>query len=604
MQLYKRILTPFILGIAVITGATSCKKGLDYANQNNLNPNNVWSDSTMIGAFLSDIYGGMMPGWPVSGVNTDEGISNAKGMPDYSRGIIAVSTTNAGLNYTNIDKINFFLDKLETLPGTILSESKSKQFAGEAKFWRAWAYWGMVNNLGGVPLILHTQVVDKVDALFVPRNKTSECIAQIVKDLDSAILLLPAAYPNANADYGRITKIAAMAFKGRVLLSYASPLFNPAGNAARWQAAYDANKAAVDFAVSQGCALSPSYLNIWYKERNNEVIMVNQFQYPNHPNNFNSIRPEPLTKDASNNNQPLLSLLLAFPKRDGSAMRLNKEQLSDPVYNSQFLTDFYTNRDDRFYATIFCGGTPYPAPDEVAPVYIKGNSFWNVWRYDAAGNRYVNILNVIHPAMPGNPGLTGFFDRKGLDTTVTAGLGGQAQTDWPEIRFAEVLMNYGECANETGKSGEALQVLKNIRQRAGVLPGESNAYGITASSQSEIREAYIAERQVEFAFEDKRFNDLRRWKRYDILNNQGTRHGLYITLQDGQMVTPSDNIMTAAVRAKFTANYIDNLDGDPAFKFSLDLNHWFYAIPPAQISQSKNVLQQNNEWGGSFDPLQ
>jgi starch-binding outer membrane protein, SusD/RagB family len=603
MKLNHKFLILVLAGAAAISGQ-ACKKGLDYENKNNLNPETVWKDSSMIRAFLSDIYGRMMPGWPFNGNSSDEGISNVRSMPDYNRGIISVSSTTSSLSYTQIDRINFFLDQLGQTPAGVLSEPTSRQYQGEAKFWRAWAYWGMVNNLGGVPLILHTQQTDNIEALFVPRNKTSECVAQIVRDLDSAIMLLPGVYSNAGADYGRITRVAAMAFKGRVLLSYASPLFNPNNDANRWQAAYDANKAAVDFALAQGHALHPAFNKIWVQERNKEVIMVNQFQYPNHANNFNGIRPEPLTKDASNNNQPILSLLLAFPKRDGSPMQFDKDQLTDPAYNAQFLTDFYTNRDDRFYATVFCGGTPYPTPDEVAPIYVKGNSFWNVWRYNAGENRYVNIMNVIHPAMPGNPSITGFFQRKGLDTTVTAGLGGQAQTDWPEIRFAEVLMNYGECANETNRAAEALQVLKDIRKRAGIQPGAGDNYGITATSKSEIREAYIQERYAEFAYENKRFGDLRRWKRYDVLNNQVARHGLYITLKDGQMVVPADNIMTPAVRAKFTANFIDNLDGDAGFKFNLDLNHWFYALPENQISQSKGVLQQNKEWGGPFDPLQ
>ncbi len=589
---------------ATVIGSQSCKKGLDYVNRNNLNPETVWQDSSMIKSFLSDIYGRMMPGWPFNGNSSDEGISNVRSMPDYSRGIISVSATTSGLNYGNIDRINFFLDQLNETPVTVLSTPTNQQYQGEAKFWRAWAYWGMVSSTGGVPLILHTQKTDDIAALFVPRNKTSECVAQIIKDLDSAIMLLPGVYPNAGVNYGRITRVAAMAFKGKVLLHYASPLFNPSNDAARWQAAYDANKAAVDYAVAQGHGLHPIFSKIWVQERNKEVIMVNQFQYPNHPNNFNGIRPEPLTKDASNNNQPILSLLLAFPKKDGSPLQFNKAQLTDPAYNTQFMTDFYTNRDDRFYATVFVGGTPYPCPDEVAPIYVKGNSFWNVWRYSTTENKYVNIMNVIHPAMPGNPSITGFFQRKGLDTTVTAGLGGQAQTDWAEIRFAEVLMNYGECANETGRAAEAIQVLKDIRKRAGILAGAGDTYGITAVSKTDIREAYISERYVEFAYENKRFGDLRRWKRYDILNNQVTRHGLYITLKDGQMVVPADNIMTPSVRAKFTANYIDNLDGDANFKFNLDLNHWFYALPENQISQSKGILQQNKEWGGAFDPLQ
>lgn len=604
MKFNHRLYTLLFAGAAALCGTQSCKKGLDYVNRSSLNPDIVWKDSAMIKAFLSDIYGRGMPGWPFNGNSSDEGISGVRSMPDYNRGIISVSSTTSSLNYAQIDRINYLLDHLQELPANILSTPTNQQYQGEAKFWRAWSYFGMVNNLGGVPLILHTQDAENVASLFVPRNKTSECFAQIVKDLDSAIQMLPAVYPNAGQDYGRITRIAALAFKGKVLMHYASPLFNPGNDAARWEAAYTATKAAMDEAVASGHALHPEFRKIWSQERNKEIIMVNQFQYPNHSNNFNGIRPEPLTKDASNNNQPILQLLLAFPKRDGSAMQFDKNQLGNAAYNSQFLTDFYTNRDDRFYATVFCGGTPYPTPDEVAPIYVKGNSFWNVWRYDAVENKYTNIMNVIHPGMPGNPSITGYFQRKGLDTTVTAGLGGQAQTDWPEIRFAEVMLNFAECANETGRHAAAIQVLKDIRKRAGILAGAGDNYGITAAVKADIREVLIQEKFVEFAYENKRMADLRRWKRYDILNNQVTRSGLYITLKNGEMVTPADNIMTAAVRAKFTAQLIENLDNDANFKFNLDLNHWFYALPESQLSQSKGALKQNTEWGGTFDPLQ
>ncbi len=113
----------------------------------------------------------MMPGWPFSGNSSDEGISNVRSMPDYNRGIISVSSTTSSLSYTQIDRINFFLDQLGQTPAGVLSEPTNRQYQAEAKFWRAWAYWGMVNNLGGVPLILHTQQTDNIDALFVPGIK-------------------------------------------------------------------------------------------------------------------------------------------------------------------------------------------------------------------------------------------------------------------------------------------------------------------------------------------------------------------------------------------------------------------------------------------------
>ena len=179
------------------------------------------------------------------------------------------------------------------------------------------------------------------------------------------------------------------------------------------------------------------------------------------------------------------------------------------------------------------------------------------------------------------------------------------QTDWIEIRFAEVLMNMGECANELGKSNEALDVLYQIRKRAGIDAGVNAQYGITANSTDEIRDAYIRERQVEFAYESKRFGDLRRWKRFDILNNQGARHGMYLVLKpNAPLPDKYETIMDPEIRKNFQMVYIDNLDGDPTYYFDLDLNHWFYALNPNQISQSMNKLEQNNEWGGNFNPLQ
>ena len=602
MKLYLKNIRYFVFSMAVLLVAASCKKGLDYKNNGAINPENVWSDPTMIKAFLNDIYGASMPGWSFDGNSTDEGYNGPKTLGNYQRGIIAADQTTSSLSYSVIDKSNFFLDQLEAVPAGVLPADLKAQYMAEAKFWRAWSYWNMVNNLGGVPLILHTQNADDVNALFKARNKTSECITQIIKDLDDAIAVLPGKY-TSNVDYGRITKVAAMAVKGKVLMTYASPLFNPTNDGSRWQAAYDANKAAKDYALTQGHDLFPNYKNIWYTERNQEVIMVRQYVFPGAGIAFNSIRPTPLTKDATGVNQPTLNLLLAYPKKDGSPMQFDKNQMSDPVYNTQFMTDFYTNRDSRFYATIFFGGVPYPTPDEVSPVYVKGNSFWEVWKYDAATDKYSSAMNVVHTGMTGG-GQTGFWERKGLDTTLVAALYAQGQTDWPVIRYAEVLMNYGECANELGKSGEALQVLKDIRRRAGITAGGGGNYGITAAATSDIRDAYINERQVEFAFENKRFGDLRRWKRYDLLNAQTFKHGLYATLKDGVVITPSETIMNATTRAKLRGVYIDNLDGDPNFKFNLDLNHWFYAIPPAQISQSKNVILQNKEWGGTFDPLQ
>lgn len=597
----KHIIKLSLFCLAVGALPQACTPDLDYVNTGAINPDNVWNDEKLISAFLTDIHGSMAPSWPVNGNSSDEAMNAPGSMGNYLRGIISVASDGQDLVYTNIDKINFFLAKLPTVSPTVLSEEKKKQMTGQALFWRAWDYFGKVVTFGGVPLILNPQDPSNKESLFIPRNKTSECVTQIIADLDAAIASLPDQWDNAN--YGRIDKGAAMALKGKVLLWYASPLFNPSNDPSRWQKAYEANKAAVDFLKAQGKGLLGAYGQIWKQERNKEVIMVNQFSYPDHPFNQAGIRPQPLTQGDANRNQPLLPLLHAYPKKDGSSMQFDPAKLlNDPAYNEQYMTDFVTNRDDRFYATIFTGGTPYPTPD-----LPTGTRYWSAWRKAAdasapGGFKYISLASD-QKAVTIGAGVSGFFEIKGLDNTLTSTVIGNAATDWVEIRFAEVLMNYGEAANEVGKADEALQVLKDIRARAGITPGAAGKYGIAAASQAEIRDAYISERFVEFAFENKRWGDLRRWKRFDLVNQTKFRQGIYFVLKDGEKIEWTDDISNAAVRKKFTAVFIENLDGDPQYKYNLDQKHWFYPLSQKNLEAS-SVLKQNAEWGGTFNPLE
>lgn len=80
-------------------------------------------------------------------------------------------------------------------------------------------------------------------------------------------------------------------------------------------------------------------------------------------------------------------------------------------------------------------------------------------------------------------------------------LSGNTNDNWPVYRYAETLLFLAEAANEQNKTGEALNYLNQVRQRAGLVY-------CTASGQSAIREAILKERRVELAFENKRWLDL------------------------------------------------------------------------------------------------
>ena len=75
--------------------------------------------------------------------------------------------------------------------------------------------------------------------------------------------------------------------------------------------------------------------------------------------------------------------------------------------------------------------------------------------------------------------------------------------DWIEMRFAEAIMNLAECANETGRLTEAKDMVRLIRQRAGIVAGTFD-YGLSiATDAASMRSLILNERMIEFAMEGK-----------------------------------------------------------------------------------------------------
>ncbi|MBQ9891757.1 MAG: RagB/SusD family nutrient uptake outer membrane protein [Bacteroidales bacterium] len=103
-------------------------------------------------------------------------------------------------------------------------------------------------------------------------------------------------------------------------------------------------------------------------------------------------------------------------------------------------------------------------------------------------------------------GASGRYCNKFIDPDMTAE--NDAETDWPVIRLADVMLLYAEASNELeGPSQEALTLLNAVRQRAG-LPD----YSLTdLASKYTFRMAVRQERRVEFAMENQRWFDLMRW---------------------------------------------------------------------------------------------
>lgn len=575
-----------ILTFLASLGIVSCNKVLDKTNLTAVSPSNVWSNVDIANAYLNNIYASMMPGNTYGSANgTDEGVAYQKQANGWLMGTATFDSYNAFGQYGNIRTINILLDNIDH---AAFDQADKNYIKGQALFWRAWAYYGLVHNYGGVPLVLHAQqATSDLSKLQLPRSKTSDCVKQILADLDSAAALLPDSWSGNNM--GKIDKGAAMAFKGRVLNFFASPLFNGLNGAVTWQMAYDANLAAKNFLSSQGKGLYGPYKQIWGVGPgavNSEYVMFRFFHYPEATYFQGGLVPLNWSKDDVGYDRPSLDLVNAFPMKDGSSWSAQPR-----IYDTLF-----RNRDDRFYADIYYNGDPYQ--------YIKGMQASNtyLWTYFDKVTDYNSNVGITgqHNQITNDPlwSNSSFYRIKAVDPNIDPGWVYNAAVNWIEIRYTEVLMNYGEAANEVGKANEALNVLYQVRQRAGILPGVGGNYGITATSQADIRTAYQNERFVEFCFEGKRWDDLRRWKLFGYMRGLQQRHGLGIELKPGWPdVKPLDDIDTVWDRFNYTVIPTD------LSNIVLPDQYYIYGIPKA-VTDRNPQIQQNNNWGGSFDPMQ
>src|SRR5690625_3898778 len=86
-----------------------------------------------------------------------------------------------------------------------LSEATKNRIEGEAKFLRAFIYYYLVHLYDEVPLVLTT---DYHTNQSLPRNSIEKVYAQILKDLEEALIYLPEDYVDSEGDDIRPTKYA------------------------------------------------------------------------------------------------------------------------------------------------------------------------------------------------------------------------------------------------------------------------------------------------------------------------------------------------------------------------------------------------------------
>ena len=422
--------------------------------------------------------------------------------------------------WTRIRQINLFLDQIDEHG---LSEEVRNKLKGQMYFWRAWQYFDLVRLYGGVPLVLTAQnpVVTDGSELEIARSSSSETIEQILADLDQAMAMLPGKWDNAN--WGRITSGAAAALKGRVMLTWASPLFNRNDDQSRWQAAYDANLEAKSLLEANGFGLykngnlqnAEAWGNMWFAEVGNpEAVMIYGFNditaENTRKNNHWEHAARSKATDGNGAISPTKQVVDAFPMKDG---KFPGE--SSYTYDEK---KFYKNRDPRFYKTFVYNGAKWPYREN--PNFVQWTYRWYSTNGDLNENpdQTTETLGAnasgIYLSKATNPAASNddLFRINGMDVM--------------EIRFAEVVLNLAEAAIGINQLGEASTLIQSIRERAGV-ENLDGAYGLgNVATRDQYFKTVLDERRVEFAYEGKRFWDMRRWMLFDKNSETVIRLGM------------------------------------------------------------------------------
>lgn len=467
---------------------------------------------------------------------------------------------------------NTFLENIHRVPD--MTQSEISRWSAEVKFMKAYYHFLLFTQYGAIPIIDTNVGIDAQGKDLMPkRQPVDEVVKYITTLLDEAIEALPQKV-TSTSELGRIDKVIATAFKAKVLLYAASPLFNnnpayagfadhdgvalfPTGDTQaehqKWVNAADALKTAITTAEQNGAkiytysktvptfdqeyyAQDPDRLPYMYNYHymmvdkwNSEVIwgcsrIVNNWHEIQRSVNFKSVN-ESSTGDAWQWHAPSMNAAEFYYTKNGLPMeedptfdyegRYTITEIpasdADIAIEGESTVKMHLNREPRFYASIAFDRSRVRGYGELYDMKI---------RYQE-GNGPSNMGDV-------DVTVSGYYlrklvhpDSKGTGSTIT-------RYPWPIIRLGELYLSYAEALNEaygTEKQSEVLAMLNSIRQRSGV-PTVEEAWAKAKlhpdfyKTKEGMREIIQRERTIELSFEGYRNDDVRRWLKGDWFNTK------------------------------------------------------------------------------------
>ncbi len=570
------------IGLSILLGVSACDSDFEKVPVERFTIDYVFSKTDSLGKnahyFLNTIYGKMQNGHNRVGGDyldaaTDDAVTSALSETDvyklsvgrYTPRTLVGSDMQWGQYYEGIREVNIFINNIDVVPlmdkfdnNVAKNIPLNRAWKAEARFLRAHFYFELLKRYGGVPLV-GDKPFELSDNLQLPRNTFEECVDYIVDELDAikdSLRTLPMA--NSGTDGHVATQEAAMAFKSRILLYAASPLFNespldksnacvgyPSYDANRWKKAADAAKWFIDTYPNYSLAdnFKDVFLN-YYGDKNKELIFFQQGSSAKEVEQNNG--PVGFTGDnlGKGRTSPTQNLVDAYPMLDGKPIG----ESSKYAYS---YSSMYTNRDPRLDMTV-----------------LHNASKWlnkSVETYDDG---------LSNPTGTSQKTKTSYYMRKFMGDFESSDKYDNTLHLWVMYRYAEILLNYAEALNEfSGPTTEVYNSIIALRKRAGIEAGDDELYGLKAGMQkAEMRKIIQNERRIEMAFEEQRYWDIRRWKIAQEVFAKPIQ-GMQIVKAGGSLNFSPTVILTT----------------------SFDEKRYLYPIPYSEVIKNKNMVQ-NPKW--------
>ncbi len=510
MKTYKRYLAALL--VVVSFTQYSCNKALDLNPLDQIADGNFWKNAGDFKNFANQFYnwrrdfGSSVYDSPHSDRRSD--LITSSGPNVFSNGTNTIPATDGTYSgaFARIRLTNTLIAKAASYK----KPEEITQYVAEAKFFRAYVYFDLLQLYGDAPVVDKLLDVDDPQ-LYGPRNDRSEVADFIIADLQAAITGLPLQSAVASTDAGRVSRGAAQAFLSRVAL-FEGTWQKFRGNTERATALLDiAAKAARDvinsneYALFKPVALGDSaqkYMFILEDAKSNPAALKKS----DNKEYIFSNRHDEIINPIGNNITQETFANVQWVSRKFANLYLSQNGLPiDNPNNTQFegyatMTSEYQARDNRMKYTLM------PAKR----AYWRNSSPRVNWQSDAA-----DLASAAFTSFQPTYG-SGYHNQKwAAERAVPDRAEGY---DYPIIRYAEVLLNYAEAVYERDNaiSDADLDLSLNlVRKRVNPnMPKLSNSF--VSANSLDMRTEIRRERTVELFNEGFRIDDLKRWKTAEV----------------------------------------------------------------------------------------